>query len=176
MTEMNREYGTALFMLAKELGVENEYVLALECVEEVFDGNPQYLDFLSSPNISIDERLSALETAFKDSVPQNVLSFVQLLCEKGRVNSLKGSIEEYKKLLDAQNKVSTAVVTSAVELTDNEKEKLQNKLEIKTGHSVILECRVDSTIMGGILIEIDGKTIDASLKNRLHEVKDVISQ
>lgn len=175
MTEMNREYGTALFMLAKELGAENEYALALECVEEVFDCNPQYLDFLSSPNITINERLSALETAFKDSVPQNVLSFVQLLCEKGRINSLKGSVEEYKKLLNAQNRVSTAIVTSAIELTDTEKEKLQHKLEIKTGHSVILECRVDSSIMGGMLIEIDGKIIDASLKNYLHDVKDVIS-
>lgn len=176
MKEMNNEYGTALFMLAKETGAENEYALALECVEEVFDCNPQYTDFLSSPNISMEERLSALEAAFKDSVPENILHFIQLLCEKGRISSLKPSIEEYKKLFNAQNKVSNAIITTAVELTDIEKERLQHSLEIKTGNSVVLNCQIDSSIMGGILIEIEGKTIDASLRNQLLQVKDVISQ
>ncbi len=176
MTEMFKEYGTALFMLAKELSCESEYAVALECVEEVFDGNPQYLDFLSSPNIPMKERLSALESAFSGAVPQDILSFVQLLCEKGRIHSFKSAVEEYKKLLDSQNKVSTALVTSAIPLTESEKNDLKDKLEIKTGHSVILECRVDESILGGILIEIDGKIIDGTLKHRIQEIKDVISQ
>ena len=176
MTEMNKEYGEALFTLAKELGKENEYAIALECVTEVFFGNPEYVDFLSSPGIALEERLDALEKAFADAVPENIVSFMQLLCERGRIRSISGCIEEYKKLLDIQNSISTAYVTSAVELTDEEKEKLKDKLEIKCGHSVILECTTDKSIMGGIMVEIDGKLIDGSLKNRLHEVKDVISK
>lgn len=176
MTEMFKEYGTALFMLAKERNCENEYAIALECVEEVFDGNSQYQDFLSSPNIPMKERLSALESAFSDAIPQDILSFLQLLCEKGRIYALKSAISEYKKLLEVQNKVTTALVTSAIPLTDSEKTALKDKLEIKTGHSVILECKVDESILGGILIEIDGKIIDGTLKHRIQEIKDVISQ
>jgi len=176
MTEMNKEYGTALFMLAKELGKENEYALDLECVAEVFSGNPQYIDFLASPAISVSDKISALSEAFVDAIDTNVLSFVQLLCERGRIHSFGGCVEEYKKLLDVQNSISTAYVKSAVELTDEEKERLKDKLEIQSGHSVVLECSVDESLLGGIVVEIDGKVIDASLKHRLYEVKDVISK
>lgn len=176
MTEINKEYGTALFMLAKEVDSVNEYAVALECVEEVFSGNPEYTDFLASPSIPMEERLSAIEQAFGSTLPDNVLSFLLLLCEKGHIRGFKHSVEEYKNLLDAQNHVSTALVKSAVELTEEQKEKLRDKLEIKTGNSVVLECFVDQSLMGGIVVEIDGKIMDASLKTRLHEVKDVISQ
>ncbi len=176
MTQMNKEYGTALFMLAKELGKESEYAVALECVEEVFASNPEYIDFLASPGIAMGERLDALSRAFGDAIPCDVLSFVKLLCERGRIRSVKGCIEEYKKLLDAQNNVSVAYVKSAVELTDEEKARLKDKLEIQSGHSVIMECTVDESLMGGIVVEIDGRIIDGSLKSRLYEVKDVISK
>lgn len=176
MTEMNKEYGTALFMLAKELGMENDYAVALECVEEVFSANPEYMDFLSSPAIDAEERISAISQAFTGSVPENIVSFLSLLCERGRIRSFFGCTEEYKKLLDAQNSISTAFVKSAVELTKSEKEKLKDKLEVQSGHSVILECSVDESLMGGLVVEMDGKIIDASLKHRLYEVKDVISK
>ena len=101
---------------------------------------------------------------------------MKLLCEKGRIRSLAGCTEEYKKLLDIQNSISTAYVKSAVELTEEEKEKLKDKLEVQSGHAVILECSVDESLMGGLVVEIDGKVIDASLKSRLYEVKDVISK
>ena len=176
MTEMNKEYGTALFMLAKECGAESKYAVDLECVMEVFSASPEYIDFLASPTIPLQERLSALKEAFSQAIDENVLSFLQLLCERGRIRSLSGCVEEYKKLLDVQNSISTAYIKSAVELTEEEKEKLKDKLEIKCGHSVILECTVDESLMGGLVVEIDGKIIDGSLKTRLYEVKDVISK
>jgi len=176
MTEMSKEYGTALFALAKEHGKENEYAISLECISEVFSGSPEYMDFLASPSIPMEERISALEEAFSGAVEDNVLSFIQLLCEKGRIRSFVGAVEEYKNLLDASNSVSVAHVISAVELTEEEKEKLKDKLQIKMGNSIVLECSVDQSLMGGLVVEIDGKIIDGSLKHRLHEVKDVISK
>ena len=142
----------------------------------VFSNTPEYIDFLSSPSIPLQERLDAINEAFASSIPENVVSFIKLLCEKGRIRSLLGCIDEYKKLLDVQNSISTAYVKSAVELTDEEKEKLKDKLEVKCGHAIVLECSVDQSLMGGIVVEIDGKIIDGSLKNRLYEVKDVISK
>ncbi len=176
MTEMNKEYGVALFALAKEQNKENEYALSLECVEEVVKANPLYLDFLSSPSIPLGERLDAIDKAFGTSLPEDVVSFIKLLCEKGRIRSLTDCITQYKTLLDIQNSISTAYIKSAVELTEEQKQKLKDKLEIKCGHSVILECSQDESLMGGIVVEIDGKVIDGSLSHRLYEVKDVISK
>lgn len=176
MTQTSREYGEALFSLAKETGKENEYAVSLECILEVIGDNPEYIVFLSSPSISLEERLDAIDKAFGSSIPEDIVSFVKLLCEKGRIHLIKEAIEVYKNLLDAQNMVSTAFVKSAAELNEDEKEKLKDKLEIKVGHSVVLECCLDESLIGGMVIEIDGKVIDASIKSRLSEVKDVISK
>ncbi len=174
--QMTKQYAEALFALAKETNKQNEYALSLECVMDILADNPDYIDFLSSPGIALDERLDAIEKAFGSSIPENIVSFVKLLCEKGRIRAIKPCIEEYKKLLNAENSVSTAIITSAVELTDEEKQKLIEKLELQSGHSVTLECKVDKSLIGGLVIELDGKTIDASVKGRLHEIKDVISE
>ncbi len=176
MMEISKEYSQALFMLAKENSKEKEYEKALSVVNNAISDNPEYLDFLSSPQVPINERLSALDEAFSKALPEYVLSFVKLLCERGHISSLMACIKEYKKILDFYEKKTIAYVKSALELTEEEKVKLQEKLEKISGRSVILECSVDKSLMGGMIVELDGKVIDGSIKHHLHKVKDVISR
>ena len=176
MTEMSKEYATALFMLGREVGREKEYSESLNKVMEAFDEEPDYLEFLSSPAIPVKERLTAIESAFSTILPEHVLSFLQLLCEKGRIRGFKEAVVEYDRLLDAFENLSVAKVKSAVALTDKEQERLVEKLEKMCGHTVTLVCDVDESLMGGIIVEVDGKVMDGSLRSRLHEVKDVISR
>ena len=67
-------------------------------------------------------------------------------------------------------------MTSAVELTDDEKKKLKLKLEKMSGKSLILKCTVDKSVLGGVIVKMDGKIMDGSLKHRLEEVKEVIGE
>ena len=175
MAQRSKEYGEALFSLALECGKADEYSTALDTVLTVFNENPEYVDFLASPSIPKAERVDALEKAF-NSMPEHIVSFVSLLCERGRIREFDACVKEYKELLDASKHISTAKVVSAAALTDSEKEKLQIKLEKMSGQTVMLDCSVDESLLGGLIIEIDGKVMDGSLKRRLHEVKEVISR
>lgn len=176
MTEMSREYASALFMLAKENGTEVEYMKALELISEVFEENPSYLDFLASPAVSLGERIEMLKKAFSDFAPEHVVSFVSLLCERRRIREFFACVKEYKALYEFSKNVSVAKIKSAVQLTENEKERLKEKLSKMCARDIMLECSVDETLTGGLIIELDGKIIDFSLKTRLHEIKDVISK
>ena len=176
MTEMSKEYGEALFALAKECDAVDEYKEALDTVTAVFRENPEYIDFLDSPSIAKNERTNAVELAFGGRVPEHIVSFLQLLCEKRHIRSFDGCVKEYNALYDASKKVSTARVTSAVPLTDKEKDGLRQKLEKISGNSILLECSTDESLMGGLVVEIDGKVIDGTLRHRLNEVKDVIGR
>lgn len=176
MTDIGREYGAALFMLAAEEEKTSEYFDALSAVRTAFEREKEYLDFLASPNIPVNERIKALEDAFGTFLPEHVLSFLQLLCEKGHARSFFACVDEYKKLLDASMQVSTATVVSAVALTETEKKKIKQSLREISGHSVTLECSVDEKLLGGLVITMDGKVMDTSLKTRLAEVKDVMSK
>lgn len=171
MTKTSNEYAQALFVLAQEEGRLKEITDSLDLVSDVFKENPDYLDFLSSPNIAKSERIKAIEDAFSGKVDNYVLYFLSLYCEKGHIRSFDECVAEFKALCDIANKVSVAEVVSAVELTENEKSALKNKLESVCGNSVTLVCSVDSELIGGITVSVDGKIMDGSIRRKLRELK-----
>ena len=175
MTEIGKEYGTALFMLACEENEKKSYAEALGNIKNTFLDYPQYTELLSSPSIPVKESLCVIDEAFSGRVPEYVLSYLKLLCEKGRIPYFMESVDEYKALLDASEHISNAKITSAVELTEEEKQKLINKLELMEKGKVHAEYFVDTALLGGLIVEVDGKIMDGSLRHRLHEVKEVMN-
>ena len=174
MAQVIKEYAMALFSLAQETDAVKEISEALDTVSAVMKENPEYEDLLASPNIPKTERVEAVEQAFTGTVPEHVVSFLSLLCERGRIRSLSECISEYRQLCDAANKISVAEVSSAVELTEDEKSALTKKLEKLCGNSVVLNCTVDPSLIGGISVAVDGRVIDGSIRHRLHELKEVM--
>ncbi len=176
MSGISSEYAQALFMLAMEKDLGEDYAKALDLVADAFLQNPLYTELLESPGIPLSERLAALESAFSDAVPRDVLSFLKLLCEKRYVAHFNDCVVQYKALLNEVNSISNANVTSAVELSENEKNSLKKKLENLSGHTVMIEYTVEPSILGGLIVEIDGKVMDSSIQKHLKDVKEVISR
>ncbi len=176
MSEISNEYAKALFMLAVEKGCSKDYKDALETVSGVFEENPVYKDFLSTFAIPLEERLGALEAAFSDAIPRDVLSFLKILCEKKRIAEFPECVAQYMAMHDEMDKISNAKVTSALELTEEEKRALKEKLEKTSGHKMIIDYVIDKSILGGLIVEADGKIMDSSLKKHLKEIKDVIKR
>lgn len=175
MTNISKEYGTALFMLACEKNAKKEYAKALRALQDAFSENPDYLVFLISPVIALKERLSAIDEAFA-SLPEDIVSYLKLLCEKGRMAYFKESADAYHSLLQASEQMVTAKVTSAVALTEKEQSALIKKLEKLCHKDVTLECYIDETLLGGLMVEIDGKVLDGTLKRRLRDMKEVMNR
>ena len=176
MSDVSNEYAKALFMLAAEKGNGREYKNALDTVSEVFNDNPLYPVFLSELAIPIDERLNALEAAFSDVIPRDVLSFLKLLCERKHIAEFSECAAQYSAMYNEMDKISNARVTSAAPLSGDEKASLKEKLEKMSGHKTLIEYIVDKSIIGGLVVEIDGKIMDSSLKKSLRDIKDVISK
>ena len=171
-----REYASALFTLAVEEGKQREYFDSLETVKTVFTQNSEYIDFLNSFSIPKSERVDAIEEAFGKSLEEHVVSFVKLLCEKDKISEFFECVEIYKELLDLYENVAVAKVTSSTELKEEEKTKLKEKLEKAYGKKVVLDIKVDKSLICGIVVEIDGKIIDGSIRKSLGNVKEVISK
>ena len=176
MTELSKDYAEALFALAAEQGLEKPYLEALESVDALFADNPDYIDLLAAPSVPQSERAGLVEQALGDSLPEQVLSFVQLLTAHGRIRSLPACVEEYRLLYQAAVAMSTAYVTSAVALTEAQQSALAEKLAAKFGRRVELVCEVDESLLGGLTVRLDGVVLDGSLRRRLQAVKDVIEQ
>lgn len=174
MTEISRQYAEALFMLASEEQAAPETAQMLEQISDIFRNYPEYMDFLSAPSISKKERTSALDEAFSGSAPENIISFLKLLCERGHIGSFFECVAEFRKLCNEAANIKTAAVISAAPLTEKEKIALKAKLETLCRCTVMLSCSVDSSLIGGFTVELDGHIIDGSLKRKLLEIKEVI--
>lgn len=175
MSEIGKEYGAALFMLACEQNTLTDCADGLAAVKSAFSLQPEYSDLLASPSIPLSERLASLDTAFADQVPEAVLSLLQLMCEKGRITCFDEAVEEFTALLNAHNRVSKAQVVSAAALTEEQKKQLQQKLEQYTKGRVETTYTTDPTLLGGLIVDLDGKVLDGSLRHRLRDIKDVIN-
>ena len=175
MTAVYKEYAEALFILARENDECDAILHELEEVQSIMASEPEYMDFLSCPSIANTERTDAICDAFA-GFSEHVVSFLCILCERGRIRELDECIKEYNSLYDALAKTKTAKVYSSVELTEEQKSALTEKLEKKHACSISLDCHVDTSILGGVIIELDGKILDGSVKSQLHQLKDVISR
>ena len=176
MTQLYKEYARALFVLSLEEGKTDEYASDLKIIEDALDTNPGFSDLLTSPAIKLSERLDMIDKVFSQSVSRYVLSFIKLMCEKKRLVCLKECIEEYRGLREEFKKISFVKVVSAVELSEDEKNRLVSKLEKTSGKNVNAEFVVDQSILGGIIVETDGKILDGSLKYKLKDVKEGMSR
>lgn len=176
MTETSKEYASALFQLALEQGQEEEIAAGMKTMRGVFEQTPEYAAFLSSPGIPKQKRLDAIHEAFDGAVPEYAVSLLCLMCQRGCADLLPACAEEYQALYAEHLRRSYATVTSAVELTDGEKEKLRQKLERISGHTVRLRYQIDPALLGGVTVEMDGTLYDGSLRSRLQTMKEVISQ
>lgn len=176
MTEISKEYAAAVFELAKEQAAEKEFLHALLLVESALSSEPDYVLLLAAVNIPIGERQYLIEQAFAEKIPEYVVSFIELLCENGHIQSFSDCVKEYEKIYKALNSVSSARIVSAVELSSEEQTMIVNKLEGLIGNTVIAEYEIDDSILGGLIIYVDDKVIDGSIRHKLKEIKEVISE
>ena len=174
-TQIAKEYAQALFALGEESDSTRALGDALQEAWAVLQQHPDYMELLASPAIQKDERDRMVAEAFA-AYPEYAVSFLQLLCRRGRIRSLNDCIAECRLLYQTAVALSTAQVVSAVPLTEAEKQQLAEKLSARTGRTVTLECEVDESLLGGMVVHVDGKVLDGSLRRRLHAVKDVMKQ
>jgi F-type H+-transporting ATPase subunit delta len=175
MTQITKEYAEALFSLGAENNALDNFSDALGLVSSVFSENPEYLSVLSSPNIQTDEKASLIDDAFSDSLPDDVLVFLKVLCKNGDMKLLFPCIDEFKSLYKVSNSLSYVKITSAVNLSDEEKDALVKKLEKTYNVTVQPSYFVDPSLIAGIVIDMDGKIIDGSIKSNLDRIKEVIT-
>lgn len=172
MAEMHKGYAAALF----ELSADEETNEGFKVLSEIFDNNPEYVQLVSSPALPKKERLSLLKEALGNNFPENLTSFTMLMCEKGVLSEFSQCAKEYDKMYKEWQKASVAYVRSAVALTGDEKIRLKNSLEQATGRNVTLVCSVEKNLVGGVIVEMDGKVYDGSVRRRLEDIKKVINK
>lgn len=175
MTDTAQTYGTSLFDLAVEENQLQTYMQELIAIRQAIQENPKLLELLDCRSVPKDERLDVLDTCFKGRVQDYLLNFMKILCEKGLIRLLPDCIRQFELMYFDASGIVEARATTARELSPALKEKLTEKLTSMTGKTVMLQCTVDPSVLGGVCLELMGRQMDGTIKRRLVEVGKSLS-
>lgn len=175
MTELAKEYGEGLYALCAEENLTKDVLEQLRMLKDVFRQQPDFLRLLSNMSLGKQERLEILDGALRGQVHPYMLSFLKILCERGALQEFEGCESAYRALYNRDNGVVEAVVTTHEALDAEQKERLIEKLRSMTGHEVLLTQRVDPSVLGGVLLEMNGQRYDNTLRHRLKEIRQAMT-
>ncbi|MBE6542528.1 MAG: ATP synthase F1 subunit delta [Ruminococcaceae bacterium] len=173
MNETSREYGAGLFALAEEYGIEEEILENINVLSEYF--TDEYIHILLNPGIPKNERIGLVRELLDGKFNEYVVNYVMLMTERGRASSIKESFAEYEKLYLEKFAVVKVKAESAYPLTDSQKEKLEEKLKKLTGRRPILEYVLNPSLIGGMRLAYDNRSIDDSVQTKLKEIGAVLA-
>ncbi len=169
-------YATALYEVACERHTEYTVLTELKEALACFKEYPELLKIFSAPFIPKTERLDTVNTVFKDVVSQNVLNFMMLLTEKGRISEFDMIVSAYVDIYNQAHNICAATVTSAIPLSTELMDKLASKLSQVTGKQVILTAKVNPAILGGLVIDLEGQRMDSSVRSRIDTIAKSLTQ
>lgn len=175
MTTTSKEYAEALFELAAGDQVLEETSDGLVTVISALKQTPEYRQLLSSAAVGKAARIEALEEAFRGKIPNVLLGVLRMMVSRGHMSALDGMAREYEELSREYRGESVALVTSAVPLKEAEAVAIRAELEKRFARRVILRCELDPNLIGGVRVEVEGRVIDGSIRNKLEQIKDVMN-
>lgn len=175
MSRSSDIYAQSLYALAKDENITGEILMQMQTVRSVFDGEPDFMTLLSASNITKEERTGMLDGCLRGKIQPYLLNFLKILTENGLIRSYGACCEAYEKLYNADNGILIVSVVSAVPLTQEQKLRLKEKLDVRTGKNVTLRCMVDPACIGGIRVDYDDKRVDGTVAHRLSTVSELLN-
>lgn len=175
MQEAARVYAEALFDVAKDKGKLDAVRAELAQVADAVDGNRELQVFFFSPYFSSAEKVAGLKRAISDADAE-LINFLELLIEKQRMPEIFRIRRQLDELWKQENRRIDVTVTSAVTLEPSVVEKVGEEIERQTGQKVELSSRVDAEILGGIVLQVGNKVLDASIRSRLEKLRKSVAQ
>lgn len=109
-----------------------------------------------------------------DQLNEHGQNLVRVMAENGRLSVLPAVLDEFAALKRELDKQLNAEVCSASPLSDAEIAKIQGSLEKRYGRAVKLNCRIDPSLMGGLVIKAGDEIIDASVRSKLNRLAEAL--
>jgi F-type H+-transporting ATPase subunit delta len=165
-----RRYARALFELASEEHQLDAWQQRLDEVRRIF-AVPELRSVIENPAVSPDQRLGLIDSLPVDDLGTEGRNLAKLLVESAHSDSIDDIEEEFARLADEERGRVQVTVTTAVDLQEQERDRLAQRLGAELGREVRLQYRTDPTILGGLVVLIGDRLVDASLRSRLQQLR-----
>lgn len=168
---VTKTYADALFQLAvEENNVDGLYSEVTELIS-VLNDNPELAKIMSHPSVDKNEKLSAIRNIFSGALSGELCGLLHQVVVNNRYEEIDGILESFIDMVKEYKKIGVAHVTSPIELTDAQKERIEKKLLDTTDYvQMEMDYSVDASLIGGMRIRIGDRVVDSSISTKINEL------
>ena len=165
-------YASAIYDLAIEKKAVDLVSKDLEALKKIIQGNKELNLLIKSPLIASNDKLEILLKLTKEkSISEMTTTFLKVISKNKRFANLISIISQFINI-NAQKRGDVLTdITSADELSDKQKDGIKKNLGTILGDKLSLSFKVDKKIIGGLIVKVGSKMIDASLANKINKLK-----
>jgi F-type H+-transporting ATPase subunit delta len=175
MEQIAEVYARSLFEVAKEQGILDTVREQLGQFADVLHDNRQVAMFLFSPYFSTAEKKDGLDRALSGA-EEIFTNFLEALLERHRMPAIFRIRVAYEQLWEDENRLLPVQITSAVALDEETVNSIGKRIGEQTGRKIELSSDVDDGIIGGIVLRVGNVILDASIRNRLEQLRKQVGQ
>jgi F-type H+-transporting ATPase subunit delta len=174
---MAARYATALFELARDSGAADAVAADLDALAALIAQSPDLARLVRSPVLGAEEQLRALSVLLERmGITGLAANFVKLITVNRRLFALPDMIRAFKALLAREKGEVTAEVTVAENLAEKHRAALEAALRSVTGKQVELRVQVNPAIVGGLIVKLGSRMVDASLRTKLQSLRHAMKE
>lgn len=164
--QIGKRYAVAIYDIADKSDKVKDLHSDLNTVMELYIRDEEFKNLVDHPLVKKEEKKKILSDVLKgmDEFSMNIIDY---LVDKGRLSNIRSIVAEYVKVYYEKNQIVDVLATFALEPSEDQKSKLIEKLEKKTGKKVNLEVKIDTSIIAGGIIKIGDEITDGSLRRQL---------
>lgn len=175
MEEIGQVYARALFEVASEHDSLDEIHEQLDAFADAMHDSRDLMLFFFSPYFSVAEKKEGLERAVQGANPE-FENFLEALIERHRMPAIFRIRTEFTSLWDEARKLLPVQIVSAVELDPETVKSLGDRIGEQVDRKIELSSEVDPEILGGIVLRVGNLILDASIRNRLEQLRKQVAQ
>jgi F-type H+-transporting ATPase subunit delta len=169
-SKISVRYSRALFQLALEKKILDQVNLDMILISEVCKV-PEVKEFLHSPIIYPSKKEDILHKMFGDNVQKITLSLIDLVVKNGRESYIPAIARVFIHETKKYRGITESVLTTAVKVDDKIKKEITDLVSEVFKTKIELEENIDAEIIGGFILRVDDKYIDASIRNKLRKIR-----
>jgi len=164
-------YAKAILSLAIDKNKADEVNQDMQLIDTTISESKDLQAVLNSPVIKVEAKEKTLLAIFDNSINTISKGLIHQLIENKRLSILSDVAKQYTIIYDFHKGTQAAIVTSAVPLTDDLKEKILVKVKAIVGKEITIENVVDPSIIGGFVLRVGDKQFDASISGEMNELR-----
>jgi F-type H+-transporting ATPase subunit delta len=163
-------YAKAILELANQNGTTDKVNSDMTLMQDAWKQSKDLQVFLTNPVIKQEMKRNALLEVFPQAQKETNALF-ELLYQNKRFDILYAITQKFQELLLVQNGIVKATVTTAIPMTAELEKQVLEKAKQMTSHQVVLDHKVDESIIGGFILRVGDQQLNASVASRLQEIK-----